>query len=635
MTTPLTPGVYVREAPGGARAIEAAPTAVAIFVGETERGPVGPTSITSAVQYQRLFGGFFRNEGAKATARLFMPYAVQGFFDNGGPRAYVLRLVANDGVNLAAVAALAADPARSVTVANAAGEEARIVQARAPAANEQLQVVIANATSGLATEFNLTVRVSTDNGATFANRAASPTLTNLSSLPGDANSPPTRLANDPDIRWSGPVIRPVNLAAGPAGTLLPPAGTGAGSSIRARGAGLWGNALSVAVTDSTDGDPARFNLTVFYRPVGEQNTREVERFEGLSADPTDEKYLIDQLARSAFVEWGNVEPPIVYRPRNQGLLTGATPGVALAGGVGGAATMDAAAYGTPLALLDGVDDAALIICGSDGMLNAASESDHNDLINALIGYVERRPQRDLFLVADAPRSTAAGDAVGLAVDHARNNITSSDHRALYWPRIVVSDPAGQGRNPVRAIPAAGHIAGLYGRTDGRRGVWKVAAGIEASITGAVGLDFQILDRDQDRMNPHGLNALRTIPGAGRVVWGGRTGRPTTEWRYINVRRTAMFLRRSIFNGIQWAVFEGNDQRLWAALRASIGAFMDAQFRNGAFAGATSREAYFVKCDADTTTPDDQAAGIVNVSVGFAPLRPAEFVIVTLSQMTRR
>jgi phage tail sheath protein FI len=137
------------------------------------------------------------------------------------------------------------------------------------------------------------------------------------------------------------------------------------------------------------------------------------------------------------------------------------------------------------------------------------------------------------------------------------------------------------------------------------------------------------------MNPHGLNALRTIPGAGRVVWGGRTRRPTTEWRYINVRRTAMFLRKSIYNGIQWAVFEGNDERLWAALRETIGSFMEAQFRNGAFAGATSREAYFVKCDADTTTGDDQAAGIVNVQVGFSPLRPAEFVIVTLSQMTRR
>ena len=635
MTTPLTPGVYVREAPGGARAIEAAPTAVTVFVGETERGPIGPTSITSAVQFQRLFGGYFRNDGSSGTARLFMPYAIQGFFDNGGPRAYVLRLVADDGNTDAAAAALPVDPERAVTVANTAGTQARIVQSRLPAANEQVQIVIQNATSNDATKFNLTVRVSTNNGSTFADRALNPTYADLSLVDTDAAFVLTRLAADPDIRWMGPAIRPVNLAAGPAGILLPAGGSLTASSIRARGAGLWGNALRVAITDSTDGDPARFNLTVFYRPVGEANTREVERFEGLSADAVDEKYLIDQLARSAYVGWGNTEPPVAFRPRNQGAVTGTSPGVALTGGVGGAVTMDDGDYGAPLSLLDGLDDAALIVCGSDGMLNATSEGDHNALINRVLGYVETRPQRDLFLVADAPRSTAATDAVGTAVNHARNNITASDHRALYWPRIVVSDPAGQGRNPTRAIPAAGHIAGLYGRTDGRRGVWKVAAGIEASVTGAVGLDFQILDRDQDRMNPHGLNALRTIPGAGRVVWGGRTGRPTTEWRYINVRRTAMFLRRSIFNGIQWAVFEGNDERLWAALRASIGAFMEAQFRNGALAGATSREAYFVKCDADTTTPDDQAAGIVNVSVGFAPLRPAEFVIVTLSQMTRR
>lgn len=635
MTTPLTPGVYVREAPGGARAIEAAPTAVTLFIGEAERGPVGPTAISSAVQYQRLFGGYFRNEGASGTARLFMPYAVQGFFDNGGPRAYVLRLVAADGGAAAANASLAADAERFTTVANAAGTQARIVQPRAPAANEQIQIVIENATSSDAEQFDLTVRVSTDNGANFAPRTANPTLTNLSLDPADAGYLLTRLANDPDIRWSGPVIRPVNLAAGPAGVLLPAGGAPVASSIRARGPGLWGNALRVAITDSTDGDRARFNITVFHRPVGEANTREVERFEGLSADAADEKYLIDQFARSAYVEWGDVDPPIAFRPRNQGDLTGTDPGVALSGGVGGSATMAEGDYRVPLSLLDGVDDAALVVCASDGMLNAAAEADHVALVNRILGYVEARPQRDLFLVADAPRSTAAIDPVGNAVNHARNGITSSDHCALYWPRIVVADPAGLGRNPTRAIPAAGHIAGLYGRTDGRRGVWKVAAGIEASITGAVGLDFHVLDRDQDRMNPHGLNALRTIPGAGRVLWGGRTGRPTTEWRYISVRRTAIFLRKSIYNGIQWAVFEGNDQRLWAALRGSIGAFMEAQFRNGAFAGATSREAYFVKCDADTTTADDQAAGIVNVSVGFAPLRPAEFVIVTLSQMTRR
>ncbi|MBD9526960.1 phage tail sheath C-terminal domain-containing protein [Paracoccus sp. PAR01] len=635
MTTPLTPGVYVREAPGGSRAIEAVPTAVTIFVGETERGPATPTAISSEIQFQRIFGGYFRNDGANGTARLFMPYAVRGFFENGGPRAYVLRLVPGVGNAAATVAQLALDAERAINLTAAGGARARIVQARAPAANEQIRIIIANATDADPQHFNLTVRVSTDNGATFADRAANPTFTNLTTVAGDANNVLTRLAADPDIRWAGPAIRPTNIAAGPAGTLLPPAGAAGGSSLRARGPGIWGNGLRAALTDSTDGDPARFNLTVYYRPVGETNFTEVERFEGLSPDPADEKYLIDQIARSAYLAWGNVDPPLAFRPRNLGLTTGTTPGVELAGATGGNAAFGAANYPAALSRLDGIDDAALIVCASDGLLNAATDAEYNGLVNAVLTYVEARPQRDLFLVADAPRSNASADPVGTAVDHARNGITGSDFRALYWPRIVVPDPAGLGRNPVRAIPSAGHVAGLYGRTDGRRGVWKVAAGIEAAISGTVGLDIQVLDRDQDRMNPHGLNALRTVPGAGRVVWGGRTGRPSTEWRYINVRRTAMFLRKSIFNGIQWAVFEGNDERLWAALRASIGAFMEAQFRNGAFAGETSREAYFVKCDADTTTPDDQAAGVVNVQVGFAPLRPAEFVIVTLSQITRR
>jgi phage tail sheath protein FI len=394
---------------------------------------------------------------------------------------------------------------------------------------------------------------------------------------------------------------------------------------------VFGNSVRVAVTEATDRDPLRFNLHVFYRAPGAAAFTEVERYEGLSADTTDEKYCVDQLARSAYLRWTGT--PI--RAGAMGDPAADPPGIALTGGTGGDAAFPVADYATALAALDGVEDAALIVCATDGMLNAADAAAHNGLINAVLGYVERRPQRDLFLVADAPRSTAGLDPVADAVAAARTGINASDHLGLYWPRIVVADPAGVGRNPTRAIPAAGHVAGLYGRTDGRRGVWKVAAGIEAVLAGAVGLDFQVLDQHQDRMNPHGLNALRTIPGAGRVVWGGRTRRPTTEWRYINVRRTAMFLRKSIYNGIQWAVFEGNDERLWAALRETIGSFMEAQFRNGAFAGATSREAYFVKCDADTTTGDDQAAGIVNVQVGFSPLRPAEFVIVTLSQMTRR
>lgn len=331
MTTPLTPGVYVREAPGGARAIEAAPTAVTILVGETERGPTGPTPVSSEIQFQRIFGGYFRNEGDSGTARLLLPYAIKGFFENGGPRAYVLRLAAGVGNTPATVASLPVDAERAITVSDAGGAAARIIQARAPAANEQIQVVIANATDGDAAHFNLTVRVSTNNGTSFANRATNPTLTNLTTVDGDPDNVITRLAADPDIRWSGPAIRPVNMPAGPAGILLGAGGTTAGSTLRARGAGAWGNALRVAIADSTDADTARFNLVVFYRPVGEANFAEVERFEGLSPDPADEKYMLDQLARSAYLAWADVEPPVAFRPRNQGTLTGTTPGTALAG----------------------------------------------------------------------------------------------------------------------------------------------------------------------------------------------------------------------------------------------------------------------------------------------------------------
>lgn len=634
MTIPLTPGVYVREAPGGARAIEAAPTAVTVFVGETERGPVGPTSITSATQFRRLFGGYLRDDtGTSGVERLFMPFAVRGFFDNGGPRAYVLRLVSG-------TPATATRSLTSIQFAEAAvstGAQTAAIRARQPgAAGENFRVQIADATSAVASEFNLTVEVTADGGATWANRATNPQLEDLNAVPGDPDNVLTRLAGDPDIEWVGDPFRPDNAA----DQQLQLAGGAPTATLTANAPGIWAEGVRVAVTDAADGDPNRFDLVVFYQAPGEVAHSEVERFSGLSADPTDEKYLVDQLARSAYVAWaGAAMRPVSFGDPDAtppGLTldgTSGTTGVTASTGTGGDGSVAATGYAAALAALDGLDDAALIVCGSDLMLNAATEAEHNGVINATLGYVEARPQRDLFLVADAPRSVASGDPVGNAVANARNQINASDHLGLYWPRIVVGDPIGLGRSPQLPIPAAGHIAGLFGRTDGRRGVWKVAAGVTATITGANDLDFQIIDRDQDRMNPHGLNAIRTVPGAGRVVWGGRTRRPTTEWRYINVRRTAMYLRRSIYNGIQWAVFEGNDETLWASLRQTIGGFMDAQFRNGAFAGETAREAYFVKCDSDTTTPDDQAAGVVNVQVGFAPLRPAEFVIVTLSQMT--
>jgi phage tail sheath protein FI len=167
-------------------------------------------------------------------------------------------------------------------------------------------------------------------------------------------------------------------------------------------------------------------------------------------------------------------------------------------------------------------------------------------------------------------------------------------------------------------------------------VWKAPAGLDATLDGVAELDVPLTDPEIGRLNPLGVNCLRAAPGAGHVVWGARTrngsDRLASEWKYLPVRRTALFLEESLFRGTQWVVFEPNDAPLWAQIRLNVGAFLNTLFRQGAFAGTTPREAYFVKCDAETTTPDDVNLGIVHILVGFAPLKPAEFVVVQIQQM---
>jgi phage tail sheath protein FI len=206
--------------------------------------------------------------------------------------------------------------------------------------------------------------------------------------------------------------------------------------------------------------------------------------------------------------------------------------------------------------------------------------------------------------------------------------------AVYFPWLTMVDPTGVSSDPL-PVPPSGFITGLYARVDSRRGVWKAPAGTEANIGGAVGLATQITDAQQDTLNPLGVNVIRFFPSSGIVVWGARTlaTQSDPEYRYVPIRRLAIFLEQSIYNGIQWAVFEPNDEDLWASLRLNIGAFMLTQFRAGAFQGDTPSKAFFVKCDSQTNPQDQIDAGIVTVLVGFAPLRPAEFVVIRISQKT--
>jgi hypothetical protein len=193
--------------------------------------------------------------------------------------------------------------------------------------------------------------------------------------------------------------------------------------------------------------------------------------------------------------------------------------------------------------------------------------------------------------------------------------------AVYFPWINIPDPLGK----IRGTPPSGAVAGVYARTDNSRGVWKAPAGTGANLLSVSGLFYNVTDSESESVSALGINCLRTFP-TGTLVWGARTlegaDQGASEWKYVPVRRVALFIEESIYRGTQWAVFEANAEPLWAQIRLNVGALLQELFRQGAFQGNTPRDAYFIKCDATTTTQNDINAGMVNVVVGFAPLKPA-------------
>ena len=209
---------------------------------------------------------------------------------------------------------------------------------------------------------------------------------------------------------------------------------------------------------------------------------------------------------------------------------------------------------------------------------------------------------------------------------------ADDHAAIYFPRIRRADQHGDDRE----FGPSGSVAGIMARTDAQRGVWKAPAGLDASIVGVRELTRVLNDRENGLLNPKGVNVIRPRPAAGRVVWGARTmdgdDVEASQWKYIPVRRTALFIEESLYRGTQWAVFEPNDEPLWSSLRLNIGAFMHRLFRQGAFQGTKPSDAYLVKVDAENNPQADIDLGIVNILVGFAPLKPAEFVIIRVQQL---
>ena len=276
--------------------------------------------------------------------------------------------------------------------------------------------------------------------------------------------------------------------------------------------------------------------------------------------------------------------------------------------------------------LDNVDIFNLMVLPRDRDI---SDTDHQQLWGAASIYCQ---QKRAFLLMDAPDSWTNVDrpvATSVEVNSFRALVVK-DHSAVFYPRVQYSDAGIK-----KFIGPSGIIAGLMARIDSTRGIWKAPAGIEADIRGILGLEVKLTDLENGVLNKLAVNCLRQFP-SGFVNWGARTMDGSddigSEWKYIPIRRLALFLEESLFRGTKWVVFEPNDEPLWAKIRLNLNAFMMGLFRQGAFQGSTPDKAFYVKCDGETTTQADRNLGIVNIEVGFAPLKPAEFVVIKIQQI---
>ena len=253
-------------------------------------------------------------------------------------------------------------------------------------------------------------------------------------------------------------------------------------------------------------------------------------------------------------------------------------------------------------------------------------------------------ERRALLVVDAPSTwTLTGTNAATGTNGVSTfSAIARENAALYFPRLRMNDPLHD--DALADFAPCGVIAGVMTRTDRDRGVWKAPAGLEAGLRGVhgtsiAGVAAALNDVENGRLNLEGINCLRSFPAIGHVVWGARTlagaDALASDWKYVPVRRLALYIEESLIRGTKWVVFEPNDEPLWAQIRLHIDAFMQDLFQQGAFQGHTPRNAYFVKCDADTTTHDDIDLGVVNILVGFAPIKPAEFVVIRIQQAASR
>lgn len=579
--TPTYPGVYVEEISSGVHTIIGVATSITAFLGRAVCGPTNePTTINSFGDFERQFGGL--------DAGCPMSYAVRDFYLNGGDRALIVRLYRPDATGGDGLARFALDNLKFA--ATNPGDWGSALRTTADVeVSDEMRGPLGITNDDLL--FNLTV--TGPNGVTESYR-------NLTVVDSSRRIDKVLATDSNLIQWDGDFPQQVpNLP-------LIKAACDARQSLL--------NAQNATPTVQATIDAAQ------------------AAYDAACANLDDAATKADKQLQAALAAKPQVPADITAA---QKAVSDADAAMKTSNGQ----SLDATAYQgnqaqkTGLYALDKADLFNLLCIPPDSRDGDTDAAVYQSAMEYCAG-------RRAMLIVDSPAAwsenavTAAATAkqglptLGLSGTYARN-------AALYFPRVTEADPLQEGR-PDTFVPC-GIIAGIMASTDMARGVWKAPAGLDASLNGIAGLEVNLTDAENGMLNPLAINCLRFFPAAGQVVWGARTLRGSDQladdYKYIPVRRLALYIEESLYRGTQWVVFEPNDEPLWASIRLNVGAFMHGLYRLGAFQGQTPKDAYFVKCDSETNPQDQINQGIVNIVVGFAPLKPAEFVIIQVQQMT--
>ena len=641
------PGVYIQERASGVRPLSAVSTSIAAFVDFFREGPMNKAvRIHGMADFERVFGGVDRRSSAS--------YQIAQFFLNGGNTAHVVRVASNATGNAVATASVGARDANSTKVVTFSAANAGLW------GNTVRAVVDLNGDG----TFNVHARryASTDPAAREV--ASDPVFTNLSMDDDDSNY-------FKDVIDEGASLIDVTHHSPATNTDRPrPCGT-IGAAVDVTSAPTATTSFTVTITVGA-GAPAVYNAS--YVPPAGTSVRELrralERAIRGAVDATGTRAPATVTGATVTAVTGATSARLVVRLKRgadgydpAALVSLGTSSTGLQGlGFDGAAgefenvqeyelgAVDAAAQVDGAAGADGVAPEAAELVGSASQKTGIYALKDVDLFNILClpravelsdaaettfvisRALELCAAERAFMIIDPPTSD---DTVEEILDWLEDNANYRDkNAAVYFPCVYVPDPENDYRP--RAIGASGTIAGIYAYTDATRGVWKAPAGIDAKLKGVVKLGAKLTDDQNGVLNPVAINCLRTFAIHGQVVWGARTldgsDAVGSEWKYIPIRRLTLMIEESLFRGTKWVVFEPNDEPLWAKVRQNVRAFMMDLYRQGAFQGSSPDKAFYVKCDGETTTALDRQRGIVNIEVGFAPLKPAEFVVITIQQI---